>query len=104
MDTSRNDWKSKGNGNGDDAPAAAAMANRAHEFVDRAAQRAGRAEEQLKTTAHTLGEKADAARDGARQGVEQAASGLQRMLREQPVACAALAFAAGVVATSLLRR
>lgn len=79
-------------------------ADSAHDFIDAAAAKAEKAEKEVRARAHAVGDKAEATQEMASKKVESVLSQTQVFVREQPLAAAGLAFAAGVVASALLRR
>ena len=79
-------------------------ANSAHELIDAAATKAEKAEMEVRARAEAVGEKAGATQELASKKAEKVLSQTEVFVREQPIAAAGLAFAAGVVASALLRR
>jgi ElaB/YqjD/DUF883 family membrane-anchored ribosome-binding protein len=79
-------------------------ANSAHEFIDAAASKAEKAEKEVRARAEAVGHKAEATQELASKKAEKVLSQTEVFVREQPIAAAGLAFAAGVVASALLRR
>jgi ElaB/YqjD/DUF883 family membrane-anchored ribosome-binding protein len=80
------------------------LAAKAHETVDSVAERAQRAERELRGAA---ARKAEQARELHEQATERAEQTLRRAssyLQNNPLAFAGIAFAAGVLLSSLLRR
>ncbi len=79
-------------------------AETAHNFIDAAAAKAEKAEKEVRARAHAVGDKAEATQELASKKAGNVLSQTQEFVREQPLAAAGMAFAAGVVASALLRR
>ncbi|HEX6998157.1 MAG TPA: hypothetical protein VF322_08425 [Gammaproteobacteria bacterium] len=80
------------------------LASKAHEAIDKAATTASQAEQHVRTTATKA---ADAARRSEQQVEQRLGEGVERLRRyveRNPMASAGIAFAAGVILSSLLRR
>lgn len=73
-----------------------------HSSVDKLATSAGRAEENLRTTANDSAENMAARKRLAEKKWQM--SGVRKYCVENPVAAAGIAFAAGMLVTSLLRK
>ena len=80
------------------------VANSAHDMIDAAATKAEKAEMEMRQRAEAVGNKAEATQELAAHKFEKVLSSTETYVKEQPIAAAGLAFAAGVVATALLRR
>jgi ElaB/YqjD/DUF883 family membrane-anchored ribosome-binding protein len=79
------------------------ISEKAHEAVDKMAEKASDLEQHAKAGMHAAAERAQEVRREAEREAKQAMNAVQRFMREQPVTSAALAFAAGVITTTLLR-
>ena len=80
------------------------LANKAHEAVDRIAETAAPAEDKLREQAASADERA---REAAGRGQEQADAALKTVtnyVRENPLLSMGLAFAAGAIYSSYMRR
>lgn len=73
-----------------------------HESVDSLAEKAGSTEERLREAAHSGSENFAAKQQEVQEKWEQ--SSIKKYATENPIATAGIAFAAGVLLTSLLRR
>lgn len=80
------------------------VADSAHDLIDAAATKAEKAELEMRQRAEAVSNKAEATQEQAVQSFEKVLSSTEGFVKEKPVAAAGLAFAAGVVATALLRR
>ena len=80
------------------------VASSAHDTIDSAAAKAEELEGQLRSGASKAGTKLDASADAATEQAEKSLAQLESFVRGRPIAAAGIAFAAGVLATSLLRR
>ena len=80
------------------------VASRAHDAIDDAASRAEPVEHKLRDRAGKAQERLDASQEQARQQVQQTIESLEDFIKRRPATAAAIAFAAGVVTTALLRR
>jgi len=87
-----------------DAPLTRKVASVAHEAIDGAARKAEPVEQQLREQANKASEQVEATQAAAVQQVEHSMKQLESFVRERPVAATGLAFAAGVLATIILRR
>jgi ElaB/YqjD/DUF883 family membrane-anchored ribosome-binding protein len=76
----------------------------AHETIDSAASKADEIEQQLRVGAAKAGTKLEASQDAATAQVEKSLEKLESFVKGRPIAAAGIAFAAGVLATALLRR
>lgn len=80
------------------------VADSAHSFIDDAAAKAEEAERQLRKKAAMAGEKYESTKESANEQVEQSLAKVENYVRQRPLTAAGIAFAAGIVASSLLRR
>jgi ElaB/YqjD/DUF883 family membrane-anchored ribosome-binding protein len=88
-------------------PAAAAtdhLASRAHETIDRVANSAAEAELRIREGAEAAASKVKESEERARQLASDSAEQVSGYIKQNPLLCAGIAFAAGVVLSSLLRR
>ncbi len=76
----------------------------AHDAVDRFAERAAETERKLRETAATSGEKLAAGREEAAEKFDDTLSTAKVYVRENPLAAAGIAFAAGAILSTLFRR
>jgi ElaB/YqjD/DUF883 family membrane-anchored ribosome-binding protein len=76
----------------------------AHETIDRVGERAARVEEQVRDTAAQAADRARELRDQASEKLQDQLEGVSLYIRKHPLQSAAIAFAAGVLVSSLLRR
>lgn len=86
------------------SPTAERLASKAHETVDRMAEAANYAEREVRSAATRTAEQAKQLRD---QAVESADENMQRVrsyVEQNPMMAAGIAFAAGVLLSSLFRR
>jgi len=84
--------------------AAKRIASAAHEAIDSAADSAERVERKVRQGVADAGETFDKSQEAASRQVKQSIDSLESFLRRRPVAAAGVAFAAGALATALLRR
>jgi ElaB/YqjD/DUF883 family membrane-anchored ribosome-binding protein len=85
-------------------PTAERLASKAHDTVDRVAEAATYAEREVRNAAARTAEQAKQLRD---QAVERADENMQRVrsyVEQNPMMAAGIAFAAGVILSSLFRR
>lgn len=80
------------------------VAARAHETVDTIAERAQRAEREVRTAAERTAEQARHLRDEYSDAAEQSLRRASSYVESNPLAFAGIAFVAGVLFSSLLRR
>ena len=80
------------------------VAESAHGLIDETAARAEDVERQIREKAAVAGDKLDATRESANEQVEQSLARVEKFVKDKPMTAAGIAFAAGIVATSLLRR
>jgi ElaB/YqjD/DUF883 family membrane-anchored ribosome-binding protein len=97
----RLEWRLKMHSN---AEMTSRVSEKAHEAVDKMAEKASDLEQQARQGMHAAAERAHDLREEAEREARQARGAIERFMREQPVTTAALAFAAGVITTTLLRR
>lgn len=76
----------------------------AHEAIDRLSERVARTEERLRTAASEGQEQWSDRQEQLRAQVDESVSGARSYVRENPLAAAGIAFAAGVLVANLLRR
>jgi ElaB/YqjD/DUF883 family membrane-anchored ribosome-binding protein len=88
----------------DNAPATHKVASAAHDAIDSAAKKAEPVEQQLRDQASKAGEQMEATQAAAVKQVEDSMQKIEKFVRERPVAATGLAFAAGALATIILRR
>lgn len=89
---------------GSDGSATSRIAGAAHEAIDSVAARAGAAEEEVRERAAEAAETIEAGQQAAAARLDDSIDALGKFVRRSPVAAVGIAFAVGVVATSLLRR
>jgi ElaB/YqjD/DUF883 family membrane-anchored ribosome-binding protein len=75
-----------------------------HEAVDRFAQQAAQAEQRLKDAAADAQRKVETSKRAARVKGEEAASVVEEYVDEHPWASLGIAFGAGIIISSILRR
>jgi ElaB/YqjD/DUF883 family membrane-anchored ribosome-binding protein len=80
------------------------VASSAHDTIDSAAAKVEDLEVHLRAGAVKAGTKLDASQEAATAQVEKSLAKLESFVKGRPVAAAGIAFAAGVLATALLRR
>jgi ElaB/YqjD/DUF883 family membrane-anchored ribosome-binding protein len=80
------------------------VASSAHQTIDSAAVKADEFEEHLRAGVVKAGSKIDESQEAATAQVEKSLAKLESMVKNRPIAAAGIAFAAGVLATALLRR
>lgn len=80
------------------------VAQTAHETIDRVQEKAGQIEDQLRDTAERAAERARESGDKAKMELQGTVKKLTGYIEENPLQSAAIAFAAGLVVSSLLRR
>jgi ElaB/YqjD/DUF883 family membrane-anchored ribosome-binding protein len=76
----------------------------AHETIDSAAGKADEIEQQLRVGVAKAGNSFEASQEAATAQVEKSLAKLESFVKGRPIAAAGIAFAAGVLATALLRR
>ena len=89
---------------GEKAPTTSRAADAAHGVIDDTAARAEVMEQRIRRQAKNASEKVEASQEAAARQLETTVEKAQAFAKEQPVAAAGIAFAAGVLATALLRR
>jgi len=87
-----------------EAPATNRAAKAAHDAIDSTKSKAEEVERQLRRKAAVAGEKVEHSQEVAAEKFDRTLDDVQAFIKEKPVAAAGIAFAAGVIATSLLRR
>ena len=80
------------------------LSQAAHETIDRAARGAAKVESSLRESASHAGEQAKATKERAAVQFDSALKRLDAFMHEHPVSAAGVAFAAGMLLSSLLRR
>lgn len=80
------------------------VASSAHDTIDSAAAKAEELELQLRAGAVKAGMKIGASQEATTAQVEKSLAKLEAFIKGRPIAAAGIAFAAGVLATALLRR
>jgi ElaB/YqjD/DUF883 family membrane-anchored ribosome-binding protein len=80
------------------------IASSAHETIDSAAVKADELELHLRAGAAKAGTKLESSQEAATAQVEKSLAKLESFVKGRPIAAAGIAFAAGVLATALLRR
>lgn len=79
-------------------------AKTAHDVIDETAAKAEPVELQLREKAATAGEKVGATQEKAREQLDESLAKAEKFVKEKPFASAGIAFAAGIVVSTLLRR
>ena len=79
-------------------------AEAAHAVIEDTANKAEVVETQLRERAAKAGEKVEASQEAAAEQFKRTVSKAESFAKERPVAAAGIAFAAGVLASALLRR
>lgn len=87
-----------------DVTTARRVADSAHDLIDDTAAKAEDVELRLRKKAAEAGNKLEAKKESANEQVEQSLARVESFVKEKPLTAAGIAFAAGVVATSILRR
>jgi ElaB/YqjD/DUF883 family membrane-anchored ribosome-binding protein len=80
------------------------VASSAHDTIDSAAAKAEELEVHLRAGVVKAGSKIEGSQDAATAQVEKSLAKLETFVKGRPIAAAGIAFAAGVLATALLRR
>lgn len=80
------------------------VAKAAHDVIDEGAERAEKLERQLRSKAGEAGERVEASQAAAVATIEDSMQRLEAFVKERPIAATGIAFAAGVLATVILRR
>ena len=80
------------------------LAEKAQFAVDQTAARAREVEQKLREQASKASEKIEESQEKAAQSIEQSIERVESYARSKPFAAAGIAFAAGVIATALLRK
>lgn len=88
----------------DSASTSRRVADAIHTAVDDTATKAEELEKQLRERASTVSEKVGASQEAATAQVKESLSTVETFARERPIVAAGIAFAAGVLATTLVRR
>ena len=80
------------------------LADKAHQTIDRAAEAAAAAEQTVRSTAAKAAEKLKSSQDLTGETLDEGLDVLRRYVEQNPLTAAGIAFAAGIVVSSLLRR
>lgn len=80
------------------------LANAAHEAVDSVTKKASAAEESIRSTASESSEAIQEKLETAKKDLGELSAKVERYARTNPLAAAGIAFVAGIVVTSVLRR
>lgn len=80
------------------------VASSAHDSIDSAAVKAEELELHLRSGAVKAGKKLEESQDATSAQVDKSLAKLESFVKGRPIAAAGIAFAAGVLATALLRR
>jgi ElaB/YqjD/DUF883 family membrane-anchored ribosome-binding protein len=80
------------------------LAEKAHQTIDRAAEAATAAEQTLRSTAARAAEKLKDSQDVAGTTMDEGLDTMRRYVEQNPLMAAGIAFAAGLLVSSLLRR
>lgn len=91
-------------GNVQDVTTARRVADTAHDLIDDTAAKAENVELRLREKAAAAGNTLEAKKDSANEQVEESLARVESFVKDKPLTAAGIAFAAGVVATSILRR
>lgn len=103
--TKSSSGKKSGNGsNKPNAPTTEQAVGAAHEALDSAAERLGPMEDKLRKESAKSKETLKVKSQEAKDELEDALGKVEEFARERPLAAAGIAFAAGVLASALLRR
>lgn len=79
------------------------VADKAHDYVDTAAERARDLEQKVKAGAESTQETLSEQQERASKALQETRGEVERFVRERPLASAGIAFAAGLVAARILR-
>jgi ElaB/YqjD/DUF883 family membrane-anchored ribosome-binding protein len=90
--------------NNEPTPTSDRLASKAHETIDRMKETADYAEEHARDAAARTAEKAKEVRDQVRQTADESYEKARSYVERNPLAAAGIAFAAGLILSSLLRR
>jgi len=80
------------------------VAEAAHKVIDESVDRAENLERQIRYRAELAQEKMTSSQQVAGEQLERSLAQLESFVKERPLAATGIAFAAGVLATALLRR
>lgn len=89
---------------GGDAPAAERLAEQAHRRVDQAAARAADAEREIREAASDMADRLRRSEAEVAEVIDQNLRKVRQYIEKNPIQSAGIAFAAGIVLSSLLRR
>ena len=84
--------------------AARRVASVAHEFIDDTAAKADVVEQHLRESATKAADKVDASQEVASEQLDRTIRQVEGFVKGRPITSAGIAFAAGVLATAILRR
>ncbi len=87
-----------------DSSTARRVGKTAHSLIDDATEKAEDLELQLRSKANAAGEKLEDTKESTSRQVEQTVANVEQFVRERPMTSAGIAFAAGIIASSILRR
>jgi ElaB/YqjD/DUF883 family membrane-anchored ribosome-binding protein len=85
-------------------PTAERLASKAHDAVDRAAEAANYAEREVRNAASRTAERAQQLREQAVEAADENVQRVRSYVEQNPMMAAGIAFAAGVILSSLFRR
>jgi ElaB/YqjD/DUF883 family membrane-anchored ribosome-binding protein len=88
----------------DESPATDRLATLAHGTVDRVSSAASEAEQQVRGAAAQVAEQTEEIRDNATRIAQRGVKQARTYVKQNPLLAAGIAFAAGIVLRSLLRR
>lgn len=80
------------------------VARAAHHAIDETAAKAEQVERQVRERADRASTKVDRSQAAAREQIEESIDRVEAFIREQPMTAAGIAFAAGIIVSSMLRR
>ena len=80
------------------------VAKTAHDVIDETAAKTAPVEVKLRDKATHAGEKVEATQEKARDQIDESLEKMESFVKERPVTSAGIAFAAGVLVSTLLRR
>lgn len=80
------------------------VAKAAHHAIDETAAKAEQVEKQVRERADRASAKVDRSQAAAREQIEESLDKVETFIREQPMTAAGIAFAAGIIVSTILRR
>ena len=86
------------------APTTEQACDKAHDVIDKARPKAEELERKVRLEAARLSEKYQEGKGEAKQQIDETLEKVDAFVKERPVQAAGIAFAAGILATLLLRR